>query len=365
MDIEEEFQKDIEENMYRIAVRWPYIIRFVENQTERICNMAVKRDRDLFRYCKVQTFQVCLIAIYKRVHNLRYMHDQQEILCWKALEYDLNAIKYIRVPTYQMINYVIERDLSYLQIINIQEYHQSEILYWKAIVHDPNNIQFVNSPTEEMINYILEKDPSQLIYIVSEQSWMNILKKNLDHITLCRSQTVDMWRYIISEDENQLQHLNNKKIIFELLKDDDMTNTLMTYLSPNEKKNLISLKPTIINTYFDKSIDEFIEIILENMWILEHLDRFNQRIPWLLSHLYKSNINNFIELILKDLSLVKYINDVDILYFLVYGNPLSIYYMRNPTKDMIQYAASLNMTSIPLIRRKFNMKHLYAIKIDS
>lgn len=63
-DLDLETKKKKIEEVYLTGIdRYPFLIQFIEDQTEKICLLAVKKDGLLLQYVKQQTLDICRTAI--------------------------------------------------------------------------------------------------------------------------------------------------------------------------------------------------------------------------------------------------------------------------------------------------------------
>lgn len=82
----------------------PYAIRYVVNQTEDLCLLAIANNFN----CIIdidpdkQTDRVCDAAIKEECSNLLYIHNQTEELCISAIQMNVRALKYAHVHTPKM-----------------------------------------------------------------------------------------------------------------------------------------------------------------------------------------------------------------------------------------------------------------------
>lgn len=72
-----------------------YALRFIKNQTRKICLEAVERDGWALLLVKIQTPEVCLAAVRKNGIVLRYVKTQTPEICLAAVKEDWYALKFV------------------------------------------------------------------------------------------------------------------------------------------------------------------------------------------------------------------------------------------------------------------------------
>ena len=88
--------RDVTEEEYLIAVRWnPTALKYIKNQTERICIEAVTGDGYMLQYVINQTEKICLAAVLHDGLALRYVKNQTEKICMAAVLHDGLALRYV------------------------------------------------------------------------------------------------------------------------------------------------------------------------------------------------------------------------------------------------------------------------------
>lgn len=53
----------------------PYLLRCIENQTEEMCEMAVRSNIRTLKYVRRQSLRICLLAIERNPKAIRYVHN--------------------------------------------------------------------------------------------------------------------------------------------------------------------------------------------------------------------------------------------------------------------------------------------------
>jgi len=86
---------DIDFYISRLVRKDGLIIKFIENQTEYLCLLALKSNKKSFKFMKNPTYEVCLEAVKLCGWNLKYIKNQTTELCILALLNKYEAIRYV------------------------------------------------------------------------------------------------------------------------------------------------------------------------------------------------------------------------------------------------------------------------------
>ena len=82
----------------------PFNIKLIpiSEQTEELCEMAVRRDGSTLQYIENQTENICKYAIMENPYALRYVKNQTQFLCKLAVSLNNHVYKDIKEPTKEM-----------------------------------------------------------------------------------------------------------------------------------------------------------------------------------------------------------------------------------------------------------------------
>jgi len=77
-----------EKELCKLLVSQFTILKFIENQTESLCKMAIRSNCDCLQFIKDQTKELCELAIRTDQYSIEYIRDQTVDLCILSLEED-------------------------------------------------------------------------------------------------------------------------------------------------------------------------------------------------------------------------------------------------------------------------------------
>jgi hypothetical protein len=79
----------------------PWNLRFIENQSEEICRLAIRQRPRVLQYVIHQTEEICLYAIKKDGSVIEFIKDQTVNICLAFLKHDSDgsaeSYKYINI----------------------------------------------------------------------------------------------------------------------------------------------------------------------------------------------------------------------------------------------------------------------------
>jgi len=94
----EEFMKDFETAIDMIA-KVPYLLQYVEDQTDEMCLFAVSKSGAALPHVKKQTPEICLEAMKTYGAGLVHVIDQTEEICIAAIKHDILSFLHIKQVT--------------------------------------------------------------------------------------------------------------------------------------------------------------------------------------------------------------------------------------------------------------------------
>lgn len=116
----------------------PRIIRFQENQSEKLCLIAVKLKPVVLRFIKKQTEEVCKAAIMSNSEAIQYMRNQTEDVCLLGLK-----------QTSLVFRYMTERVAEDGSSFELIEMRSTFFYYRKMLVMTPLFLSRLNCPLIE------------------------------------------------------------------------------------------------------------------------------------------------------------------------------------------------------------------------
>ena len=77
----------------------PLILRYIDNQTDEICKLAVQQNAYALFHVKEQTDEICKIAVQKDGYTLCYVKNQTYEICKLAVQQNRWALGYVKNQT--------------------------------------------------------------------------------------------------------------------------------------------------------------------------------------------------------------------------------------------------------------------------
>lgn len=71
-------------------------LQYVKEQTNIICEVAVKQNNEALRYVKLQYGEVCKVAVQRNGMELRYVLNQTPEICVAAIKQNYKSIQFIK-----------------------------------------------------------------------------------------------------------------------------------------------------------------------------------------------------------------------------------------------------------------------------
>lgn len=146
-------------------------------QDEDLCVYAVKISPLALKYIENQTRRVCLAAL-ERPRALAFIRDKTPEYCEIAVRADPNMIGYVPKPTYEMFDNIIKAKCSALIYLHRSplSYKEKLELQYKAVKAQAYNIRHIIKPYREVILYAVKKTPHALAYVKPEDQDEEICK---------------------------------------------------------------------------------------------------------------------------------------------------------------------------------------------
>lgn len=100
---------------------FPESIKYIKEQTEDLCLLAVGNDGLTLKYVKMQTEQICIAAVRQCGSALKYVKIQTEQICIAAVrQYGIMALKYVKDQTNRICMEAVKNDGSMLKYVDEQ-----------------------------------------------------------------------------------------------------------------------------------------------------------------------------------------------------------------------------------------------------
>lgn len=119
--------------------RYAHAIKYVENQTEELCYLAIGIDVCALKHVRKQTREICLFAM-RHPHALEYVKDQTYEICLMAIRQEGCALKYVKNQTYELCLMAVKQNGCALQYVK----NQTLEICFVALYNNHNARQYVN-----------------------------------------------------------------------------------------------------------------------------------------------------------------------------------------------------------------------------
>lgn len=100
----------------------PYLIRFVDNPSEKLCLMAVNKKGRALREIKIQTEKVCLAAVKNDGFALEYVKKQTDEICLAAVKQAGFALRFVKNQTFEICWAAVRCHKKAINFIRSDEY---------------------------------------------------------------------------------------------------------------------------------------------------------------------------------------------------------------------------------------------------
>ncbi len=98
------------QNMIDIISEYPYELKYIKNQTDEICKIAVKQEGYTLVYVKNQIDEICKIAVKQYGRALEYVKNQTDEICQLAVKEDGLALEYVKNQTDEICQLAVMQD---------------------------------------------------------------------------------------------------------------------------------------------------------------------------------------------------------------------------------------------------------------
>lgn len=119
----------------------PELIKYLDNQTEDICQYVVSIDGLLLEYVREQTLAICKEAVRQNPLALEFCHKKRRSLCTSAVSRNGLMLKY--VP---------------------EKYHDN-MMYFFALGNNGNALKYIEHQTEVLCIDAVRVSPEALVYV--------------------------------------------------------------------------------------------------------------------------------------------------------------------------------------------------------
>jgi len=127
------------DSLEKLMLTEPMRLRFVIEQTERMCVNAVHTNYKALMYVQKQTPCVIMAAIDNSIRALPLVRNQTENAIAHALAKDWRALRYVRHQTEAMVHSCVSRDINAIKFVDMRVVKNTDLLKFikSAIVTPP------------------------------------------------------------------------------------------------------------------------------------------------------------------------------------------------------------------------------------
>jgi len=213
-----------------IIKKTPFEIRFMKNQNDKLCLLAIRQDNRVFKYIKNQTPEICLAAVQENGSALEYVQNQTPEICLAAVQENGNALKYVKNQTPEICLAAIRQNCYALQyVINqtpeiclaavqqngcVLNYVQNQTpeICLTAVRTDGNALQYGINQTPEICLAAVQQNGRTLKYVENQTSEICLaaVQQNGDALQYVQNQTLEICLAAVQADRSAIQYVRNE-----------------------------------------------------------------------------------------------------------------------------------------------------------
>jgi hypothetical protein len=279
------------------------LLKYVKDQTERICISAVKSRGYALQYVINQTYDICMESVKENGRALQFVHDKNDDIILEALK-----------TTYDALKYVNEDEQTLDICLKSLEYSNG------------SSFPYIHDKTDEILNKTCEMSP---IYVLRCKNTPNefiekALLKDPRLIYLTEYRNDIICKHVVSHDGMLLKYMNEDYQTFELCE-------IAVRNNPNAIKFVIHKNDHLASIALEKDGLLLQHIFNQNDYICDIALRQNP-----LAIKYVIDQNDYLNSIAleKNGLLLQYITDqnTNICDIALRQNPEAIYFVNNNLK---------------------------------
>ena len=129
-----------------------FILRYIDNQTDEICELAIQQHYYALHYIKNQTSLLSKIAVQQNGLALRYVKEQTEEICKFAVQRNGLALQYVKEQTEEICKLAVQQNglaLKYVQ-------NQTDEICILAVQQSGLAFAYVQNKTDEICSILEE-----------------------------------------------------------------------------------------------------------------------------------------------------------------------------------------------------------------
>jgi hypothetical protein len=213
--VPEEFQT---EDLCLLAVTsMPSVLRYIINQTPKVCERAVRVAGISLQHIKNKTKELEQIAVDNDPFAIEFVAEQTEELCLNALKRDIRVLDCITIVSENIIKYVLEKKPELIkQAFEFCPEVITEEICISVVQKNGLLLKVISSMYKTLIvcQEAVKNDPYALEYVPKEHQTLYIImlaiEKNGHTIQFVENQNESLCLIAIRNNPNALRHVKNQ-----------------------------------------------------------------------------------------------------------------------------------------------------------
>ena len=119
-----------------------YALKFIKEQTEEMCRLAVQQDGNALLNVKEPSEELCRLAVQQNGHALLYVKEPSEEVCRLAVQQNGWAIQYMKEPSEEVCRLAVQQNGLAIQYMK----EPSEEVCRLAVQQNGNAIEYIKEP---------------------------------------------------------------------------------------------------------------------------------------------------------------------------------------------------------------------------
>ena len=159
--------KEDKEELLRAVHQNPWIVKFLPRIDAEMAMTAVRCHGETLKYIapELQTEKMCIVAV-SRLRALRYVAQQTDRVCMESVKNNPHSLRYVQNRRTEIIEEAVNRNARVLMYLDAEE--QSEKVCLFAIRKCSWNFMYVRNKTPKLCKEAVALDPQNLEFIPHE-----------------------------------------------------------------------------------------------------------------------------------------------------------------------------------------------------
>lgn len=159
--------KEDKEAMLHAVEKNPWIVKFLPRIDAEMAMTAVRCHGETLKYIapELQTEKMCIVAV-SRLRALRYVAQQTDRVCMESVKNNPHSLRYVQNRRTEIIEEAVNRNARVLMYLDAEE--QSEKVCLFAIRKCSWNFMYVRNKTPKLCKEAVALDPQNLEFIPHE-----------------------------------------------------------------------------------------------------------------------------------------------------------------------------------------------------